>query len=85
VKRILVSIGLAISLALASTPDLAQAVHAYSSCTAIHRDWAHGVAKSRRAANREVADGYGRPHVSRRLYRANSDLDANGDGVACEA
>jgi hypothetical protein len=84
-KRVFVSIGLAVTLMLGSTPELAQAAHHYSSCTAMHKDWAHGVAKSRRAANREVADGYGRPHVSRRLYRANRDLDANDDGVACEA
>jgi hypothetical protein len=30
-------------------------------------------------------DGYGRPHVSRALHRANRELDANDDGVACEA
>jgi hypothetical protein len=57
----------------------------YASCKAMHRDWPHGVAKSKRAADREVRDGYGRPHVSRRLYRANRSLDANDDGVACEA
>ena len=56
----------------------------YVNCTALHRDYPHGVARSRAAANAEVADGYRRPHVSRRLYRANSDLDANNDGVACE-
>ena len=60
-------------------------VRQYANCRAMHRDWAHGVARSRAAANAEVADGYGRPHVSRRLYRANRDLDANDDGVACEA
>ena len=46
-------------------------VRQYANCRAMHRDWAHGVARSRAAANAEVADGYGRPHVSRRLYRAN--------------
>lgn len=51
----------------------------------MHRDWPYGVARSRAAARQEVADGYGRPHVSRALYRANRELDANDDGVACEA
>lgn len=51
----------------------------------MHRDWEHEVAKSRAAARAEVRDGYGRPHVSRALYRANRDLVANDDGVACEA
>ena len=57
----------------------------YANCRALHRDWEHGVARSRAAANAEVRDGYGRPHVSRALYRANRELDANDDGVACEA
>jgi hypothetical protein len=60
-------------------------VRQYANCRAMHRDWEHGVAKSLAAARAEVRDGYGRPHVSRRLYRANRDLDANDDGVACEA
>ncbi len=84
-RRMIVSVGLALVLAISVVPDVAQAAHHYANCTALHRDWAHGVAKSRRAARLEVADGYGRPHVSRRLYRANRDLDANDDGVACEA
>ena len=60
-------------------------VRQYANCRAMHRDWPYGVARSRAAARQEVADGYGRPHVSRRLYRANRELDANDDGVACEA
>ena len=57
----------------------------YRNCRAMHREWQHGVARSSAAARAEVRDGYGRPHVSRALYRANRSLDANDDGVACEA
>lgn len=81
-------IGVSLMLVLissAAAPEFAQAVAHYANCTAMHRDWRHGIAKSRRAADREVHDGYGRPHVSRRIYRANRQLDANDDGVACEA
>jgi len=60
-------------------------VRQYANCRAMHRDWPYRVARSRAAANAEVRDGYGRPHVSRALYRANRELDANDDGVACEA
>jgi hypothetical protein len=67
----------------------AQEAHAepqtYRTCRAMHRDWPSGVAKTRRAAIREVADGHGRAHVGRRLYRANRNLDRNDDRVACEA
>jgi hypothetical protein len=51
----------------------------------MHRDYEHGIARSRRAAQDEVDDGYGYPHVNRHLYRLNRELDANDDGVACEA
>jgi len=83
-KRIVLAGMAAVVLAI-SAPVPASAGHSYANCTAMHRDWPHGVAKSRRAARRELADGYGMPHVSRRLYRANRDLDANDDGVPCEA
>jgi hypothetical protein len=83
-RKGLISLGLSVIMLLGLT-GVAQAVHHYSNCTAMHRDHSHGVARSTRAANAEVADGYGRPFVSRRLYRANSDLDANNDGVACES
>jgi hypothetical protein len=71
-------------LVLGIAPPEATA-RAYSSCTQMHNRYPHGVAKSRRAARQEVADGYGRPAVNRRVYRQNRDLDANDDGVACEA
>jgi hypothetical protein len=53
----------------------AQAVPTFSNCTKMHRRFEHGVAKSRKAARRDVRDGYGRPRVSRRIYGANSQLE----------
>jgi opacity protein-like surface antigen len=83
-KRVVtIAMSAVLMLGIAQVP--AQAAHHYSNCTALHRDYSHGVAKSKRAARREVNDGYGYPHVSRRLYRANNTLDANKDGVACES
>jgi hypothetical protein len=84
-KRALASIVVSLFVTAGLGTGVAQAAHHYANCTALHRDHRHGVAKSRRAARREVADGYGYPFVSLRLYNANSDLDANHDGVACEA
>jgi hypothetical protein len=82
-RRTWFSLVLAASL-VGFVPGVAQAAHHYANCTALHRDHPHGVARSRAAANAEVADGYGRPVVNRPLYIANSNLDANHDGVACE-
>ena len=61
----------------------------YSSCDALHRDYRYGVAKSDRAARRQVRDGYHRPATTRRAKRVywtnHSRLDRDDDGTACEA
>ena len=61
-----------------------QAATSYANCDALHRHWQYGVAKSRKAARRQVNSGHYKPHVSRAGYRANSNLDAGNDGTACE-
>lgn len=77
-------------LAVATTTTTA--AHAagtkYSNCTALARDFPHGVAKSAAAANKQVRAGYGRPATSKRakaVYKANfRSLDRDKDGTACE-
>ena len=71
-------------------PVAANAQTYYSSCTAMHRDFRHGVAKSYTAALREHRStgypmaAYGRH--ARHVYWANqSSLDRDNDGVDCEA
>ena len=72
------------SLALSvSTP--AEAATKFANCTAMHRVYKHGVAKSTTAANKQVRDGYGRPAVRPKVYRANINSDRDKDGTACEA
>ncbi len=56
----------------------------YANCDALHKRWQYGVAKSRKAARRQVRTGHYKPHVSLAGYRANRDLDADSDGTACE-
>jgi hypothetical protein len=60
------------------------AAKSYPNCDALHKRWVYGVAKSRKAARRQVRTDHYKPHVSRAGYRANSDLDADNDGTACE-
>jgi hypothetical protein len=71
-------------------PVAADAQTYYSSCTALHRDFRHGVARSYTAALREhrltgyPMAAYGRH--ARNVYWANaSRLDRDHDGVDCEA
>jgi hypothetical protein len=57
----------------------------YANCTALHRHfYRYGVARSAAAAQRQVNTGHYKPRVSRSVYRANSNLDADKDGTACE-
>ncbi|MGL5827236.1 MAG: excalibur calcium-binding domain-containing protein [Nocardioides sp.] len=60
----------------------------YSSCAKLTKDFPHGVARSKRAASKQVAQGYGRPAYrkkAKRVYRQNrAALDRDKDGTACE-
>ena len=74
----------ALSLSLLAPPsEAAQADRAttFANCTAMHKVWHHGVAKSRAASRR---DGHGAP-VKPGVYAANQKSDRDHDGVACEA
>jgi hypothetical protein len=61
----------------------------YSSCDRLHRDFQYGVARSERAARKQVRDGYHKPAYgprARSVYQTNhARLDRDGDGTACEA
>ena len=76
------ALGTVLTLSAFAAP--AQAVdraHHFRNCTAMHRVWHHGVARSRAAARR---DGHGAA-VRPAIYRANKSSDRDHDGVACEA
>jgi hypothetical protein len=62
----------------------AAAATSYSNCDSLHQRFQYGVAMSRKAARRQVKSGHYKPRVSRSVYRANSSLDADKDGTACE-
>jgi hypothetical protein len=60
----------------------------YSNCTVLTQRYHHGVAKSRKAAKKQVRQGYGMPAYgtrARKVYWANyKSLDRDKDGTACE-
>ncbi len=62
----------------------AGAATSYANCTKLHRHYKYGVAKSAKAARRQVNTSHYKPYVSRPIYTANSNLDADKDGTACE-
>ena len=85
---ILVSTAAVATLTL-STVAPASAQIKYANCTALHRDFKHGVAKSRAAAARQVRQGYGRPAYGRHARRVSwanyKSMDRDRNGTACEA
>jgi excalibur calcium-binding domain-containing protein len=56
----------------------------FDNCRQLRKQWVYGVAKSQKAARKQVNSGHYKPRVSSSGYRANSSLDADNDGTACE-
>ena len=79
----------AIALTVAGVTPAHAAQLKYANCTALHKDFKHGVAKSYTAAKKQVRQGYGMPAYgkhARNVYWANyKSLDRDRDGTACEA
>ena len=88
VRATLVAGATTAALALAGVSPASAQIH-YANCTALHKDFKHGVSKSRKAAKKQVRQGYGMPAYgkhARRVYWANyKSLDRDRDGTACEA
>ena len=82
----LVALSLLLSLCIL-TPEAAQGnvqtVRTFANCTQMHTVYRGGVALPG-AVNRGGKTRYS-PKVSRNLYRANSKMDRDKDGIACEA
>lgn len=57
---------------------------AFADCAALNAVYPSGVAKSQEAADAASENG-STPSVDASVYSANSGLDEDGDGVACEA
>lgn len=84
-KCLIVAVAAAALPVAVPTADAARPAKSYANCSALHRDYPHGVG---RAGARDHVRGSTRPvtsfKVSTRLYQANRGSDRDGDGVACE-
>lgn len=91
-RRRIVAVLVAATLGLMTLPQAGAATPytesasapTFKNCDAMHKKWPYGVAKSRKAARKQVRTGHYKPRVSLAGYRANSSLDADKDGTACE-
>lgn len=61
----------------------ADAAKTYSNCTALNRDYPHGVGL-KGARDKTSGTPVTNFKKSKSLYRANSGSDRDGDGIACE-
>ena len=84
-KKLLVATVAAAASAAVLVPAQADAATTFANCTAMHRVYKYGVAKSVAAANYQVRKGNHRPAVKPRVYAANTKSDRDHDGTACEA
>ena len=57
---------------------------AFGSYADVNAEYAGGVARTQKAADRAVRQGFGRPIVCPTAYGANRAFDRDGDGVICE-
>ncbi len=83
-KAVSTAVAAILALGLYGSSVPAHAVTSFSNCDKMHKTWQYGVAKSRKAARKQVRTGHYKPHVSYKIYVANKSLDADKDGTACE-
>src|SRR3954462_12411095 len=75
----------ALAPAKSSVTATAAKAKSYPNCTALHRNYPHGVGKrNARDHVRGSTDPVTNFKRSNKLYRLNSHLDRDGDHVACE-
>ncbi|MEA2169473.1 MAG: hypothetical protein QOF76_2773 [Solirubrobacteraceae bacterium] len=79
----LAAIAAASTAMLAATAGVADAAKTYKNCTALNRDYPHGVGKPGAHDHTSGTPVTNFKH-SKALYNANSGSDRDGDGIACE-
>jgi len=84
VKKIIAigCIGLFSVAGLSSPADAA--VKTFANCTAMHKQFKGGVGKPGARDNRASGTAKFAPHRSLAWYNANSKMDRDKDGIACE-
>lgn len=84
-KKLLVAAVTVAASAVVLVPAQAHAATTFANCTAMHKTYRYGVAKSSAAATYQIRHGHHRPTVNAKVYYANTKSDRDHDGTACEA
>lgn len=82
-KRTAIAVTVALAAVVAPPVETADAAKSYRNCTALNRDYPHGVG---RPGARDNTSGTPVTNFkrSRSLYNANRSRDRDRDGIACE-
>jgi Excalibur calcium-binding domain len=88
-KRILLTTGIVAALVLGTGSAASAAPTSFSSCTQVHQYYKGGIAKVGVKGNRnqythKLMAFEHQPKFSTALYKKNSFLDRDNDGVVCE-
>ena len=83
-RRLLAVLLAGLAVLVAPVQAQAAAPRVFRNCTAMHQVYKGGVARKGAKDHRKSGHAKYKPHVSNALYRANSRLDRDRDGIACE-
>ena len=78
------TLALGLAAGAAPTSGVEPAAKHYPNCTALHKDYPHGVGRPNAVDKTSGSPKVRNFYKSRPLYRANKDKDRDGDGIACE-
>ncbi|MED0665079.1 excalibur calcium-binding domain-containing protein [Bacillus badius] len=83
ITAIVLSSSLLLGVSAVSPSSADAAAKAYKNCTELNKTYKGGVAKDAKLQNKGGKTKFA-PTVSAELYKANSKLDRDKDGIACE-
>lgn len=83
-RSLVVALLVASSVVVGTAGSAEAAAKKYKNCTALNKDYAHGVAKSSGAKDHTSGQPVTNFKVSSALYNKNSNLDRDDDKIACE-
>lgn len=80
---LVLTLGLVVGLNVTVPSQAEAAPKKFKNCTELNKTYKGGVAKSATTKNKGGATRY-KPYANAALYTANSKMDRDKDGIACE-
>jgi excalibur calcium-binding domain-containing protein len=84
VKKLMVAAIAVACLSAVNVQPVGAAARSFKNCTALHKSYPGGVARPGGHQKPGQPKLKKKPYVNAALYKANSSLDRDKDGIACE-